>query len=325
MHTGAFSFVRIFLFVLLLDCITARHSHADDSYYDLPPPGQRVDIGGYKLHIHCQGEGSPTVILDAGLGDWSSHWISVQALLKADTRVCSYDRAGYGWSDPGPRPRASAQIVSELHALLQKADIPPPYVLAGHSFGGLNMRLFSTTFDEEVVGLVLVDASHAGSLPYRRDENGSGSSQATSNYRVLMEASPADTLKLPPEAIPAVHNDFLHTKSIATSRSEYRALGDSVSQLQEAPGLGDIPLIVISRGIHEWAENEAGTAREASWQAQQDELVRLSRRGRHKIATGSGHHIHLDEPELVAGAIRELVVKAREEHATTNTHPEPPT
>ncbi|HQR61365.1 MAG TPA: alpha/beta hydrolase [Methylophilaceae bacterium] len=313
--------MRILFLALLLHTAVTRHSHADDSFYDLPPPGQRVDIGGYKLHIHCQGTGSPTVILDAGLGDWSSHWASVQALLKGDTQVCSYDRAGYGWSDPGPRPRASAQLATELHALLKKAEIPPPYVLVGHSFGGFNMRLFSTTFDDEVVGLVLVDASHAGSLPYRRDENGSGSNPAASNYRVLMVAAQADILKLPPEAIPAVHNDFLHTKSIATARSEYRALADSVSQVQQAPGLGDIPLIVISRGIHEWGESAEGAAREASWQAQQDELVRLSRRGTHKIASRSGHHIHLDEPGLVADAIRELVVKAREEQVPTGGQP----
>ena len=101
-----------------------------------PPPGKLVDIGGYQLHINCTGKGSPTVILEAGLGGDSRSWHEVQPEIAEFAQVCSYDRAGLGWSDPGPKPRTSQQIVKELHRLLAKADIQSPYVLVGHSFGG---------------------------------------------------------------------------------------------------------------------------------------------------------------------------------------------
>ena len=124
------------------------------------PPGKRVDIGGYALHINCVGEGSPTVILDSGLSHNALVWSLVQAAIAEITKVCSYDRAGYGWSDPGPKPRTSQQIAHELYRLLQNADISGPYVLVGHSFGGLNIRLFADMYPDNIVGMILVDAAH---------------------------------------------------------------------------------------------------------------------------------------------------------------------
>jgi pimeloyl-ACP methyl ester carboxylesterase len=200
----------IFMFFLYANSLLA-----DDSFYDITPPGKRIDIGGYKLHINCQGIGSPTIILDAGLGDWSVHWQEVQEKLKADNRVCSYDRAGYGWSDPGPRPRSSAQIVTELHSLLEKAGEKPPYLLAGHSFGGINMRLFASTYPAEIAGLVLIDASHPESLPYRRDDSGRAPSSTPTHARMLMQPLEADISLIPATAIAAVKNSLLHTKSIS--------------------------------------------------------------------------------------------------------------
>ena len=284
---------------------------ADDSYYDIPPPGKRVDIGGYKLHLNCQGSGNPTIVLDAGLGDWSVHWLEVQEKLKTDNRVCSYDRAGYGWSDPGPRPRSSAQIVMELHSLLEKAGEKPPYLLAGHSFGGINMRLFASTYPSEVSGLVLVDASHPESLPYRRDDSGKAPSTAPTNAMMLMQPLEADISQLPSAAIAAVNNSLLHTKSIAASRSEYRAMGQSISMLLQAPRMGDISLTVISRGVREWPEGKEGDAQESVWQKQQVELARISSKAQHIIAHKSGHFIHLKEPQLVAGTIRDMVAYER--------------
>jgi pimeloyl-ACP methyl ester carboxylesterase len=276
-----------------------------------------LDLGGYKLHINCQGTGSPTVILDAGLGDWSTHWTSVQNLLKTDTRVCSYDRAGYGWSDPGPRPRDSSRIVTELHSLLDKAKIEPPYLLVGHSFGGINMRLFSSTYANEVSGLVLIEASHPESLPYRRNEQGTASSPAPFLGNQLMVIHPVevDESKFPPEAQPAMHDNLLHTKSFVTSRGEYRALAYSVSELLQAPPIGNMPLTVITRGKREWPAGEDGDIQEKSWRAQQIELTKLSSFGSQRIALRSGHHVHLDEPEVVADAVRDLVMAEREKMA----------
>src|SRR5213082_131637 len=132
-------------------------SALDASHY--PPPGKLVDIGGYRLHINCTGTGSPTVILDAGLGGTSLDWSKIQPAVARFTRVCSYDRAGYGWSDTGPGPRTSQQIVKELHLLLVHGQISGPYLLVGHSVGGLNMRLYAYRYPQEVAGMVLLDTT----------------------------------------------------------------------------------------------------------------------------------------------------------------------
>ena len=125
-----------------------------------PPPGQMVDIGGQRLHLYCLGTGSPTVILEAAAPGWSLYWSTVQPQLARTTRVCAYDRAGLGWSDRGPLPRTGQRMAKELHRLLERAGIAGPYVLVGHSLGGLVARLYQHDYPQEVVGMVLVDAGH---------------------------------------------------------------------------------------------------------------------------------------------------------------------
>jgi alpha-beta hydrolase superfamily lysophospholipase len=120
-----------------------------------PPPGQMVDVGGYRLHINCTGTGSPTVVLDAGLGDWSLGWSAVQGEVAKTTHVCTYDRAGVGYSEAGPLPRNAEQFATELHTLLKQANIPGPYVMVGHSLGGLPVRVFVHDYPTEVAGVVL--------------------------------------------------------------------------------------------------------------------------------------------------------------------------
>src|SRR5215210_2172739 len=124
-----------------------------------PPPGEMVDVGGYSLHINCVGQGSPTVVLDAGSGGFSAQWVRVQREVSGTTRVCSYDRAGMGWSEMGPDPRDARQITSELHTLLNKAGIEGPFVLVGHSFGGMYMQTYAARYPDEVEGVALVDSS----------------------------------------------------------------------------------------------------------------------------------------------------------------------
>src|ERR671920_603653 len=139
-----------------------------------PPPGEMVDVGGHSLHINCVGQGGPTVVLDAGSGGMSAHWALVQREVSDTVRVCAYDRAGMGWSEMGPQPRDAKQISGELHALLNGADIEGPYVLVGHSFGGLYMRTYAARYPDEVAGVVLVDSSspkQAGHQPVTRDSN----------------------------------------------------------------------------------------------------------------------------------------------------------
>src|SRR5688572_9722843 len=135
----------------------------------LPPPGRLIDLGGWRVHLHCTGDvrpSQPTVILEAGSGDFSVDWSLVQPDVARFARVCSYDRAGAGWSDLGPRPRTMHQLVSELHTLLEKAGERPPYVLVGHSFGGWLVRLYRTMYPADVAGMVLVEAG--GDNPWRK-------------------------------------------------------------------------------------------------------------------------------------------------------------
>src|SRR5215212_7284503 len=135
-----------------------------------PPPGEMVDVGGYSLHIICVGQGSPTVVLDSGLGDFSAAWVRVQPEVSGTTRVCAYDRAGMGWSEMGPEPRDAKQITSELHTLLTKAGIEGPYVLVGHSLGGMYMQTYAARYPEEVAGVALIDSSTEPDQFSRRSE-----------------------------------------------------------------------------------------------------------------------------------------------------------
>ncbi|MGH6635885.1 MAG: alpha/beta fold hydrolase, partial [Gammaproteobacteria bacterium] len=130
------------------------------------PPGRMVHIGTHRLHIWCLGEGRPSIVLDSGVGGFSLEWTKIETDLAPEFRVCSYDRAGYGWSDPGPVPRTTARIVEELHTLLSRAAVPGPYVLVGHSFGGYNMLRFAKKYPQEAAGLVLVDSSHPKQFRY---------------------------------------------------------------------------------------------------------------------------------------------------------------
>jgi len=133
-----------------------RTTSAD--FEQVPPLGQLVNVGGYKLHIYCSGEWSgPTVVVDAGNGDFSVGWVGIQREVEKSARICTYDRAGYGWSDVSPHPRTATQMAKELHQLLVNAGIEPPYILVGHSLGGMNVRVFSNLYPQEVAGMILVD------------------------------------------------------------------------------------------------------------------------------------------------------------------------
>ncbi len=125
-----------------------------------PPPGQMVDVGGFRLHINCTGTGSPTVVIESGLGDWSATWGWVQPEVAKTTRVCTYDRAGMGWSETSPEPRTAREFAKELHTLLAKANEPGPYVLVGHSLGGYTVRVYAHDYPAEVAGVVFVDAQN---------------------------------------------------------------------------------------------------------------------------------------------------------------------
>ena len=150
----------VFLVILVVAGLLYENiSEARDRRFN-PMQGRLVEAGGRMMHIHCTGDGNPTVILDSGLGDSYLSWRKVQPEIARFTRVCSYDRAGLGFSDPSSQARKSKVIAEELHALLQAASVPPPYVIVGHSLGGYNVRVYASLYGSDIVGMVLVDASH---------------------------------------------------------------------------------------------------------------------------------------------------------------------
>ena len=273
----------------------------------LVPPGQLIDIGGYRLHIHCLGNGGPAVVFDAGLGGSSLDWIYVQERLQKDTRVCAYDRAGYGWSDPGPPPRTTARIVEELELLLKGANVTPPYILVGHSFGGYNMQYFTKAHPSAVAGLVLVDSSHPDQsermpeLPARAESDGYGAEMVTFfDPNVVFKYYRENTWF-------AVGRLMSSRKAIQTQQRELFNFNISAFEVKQLGNLPDVPLVVISHGQRVWPDNPLGQAREREWQAMQQDLVHSVPRGSQITATGSGHLIQLQEPDLIANAIRRLL------------------
>jgi pimeloyl-ACP methyl ester carboxylesterase len=286
-----------------------------------PLPGRLVDVGGYRLHLNCMGQGSPTVILDAGLGSFSIVWKLVQAEVAGTTQVCAYDRAGYGWSELSPHPRTSEIIVEELHRLLEAAGVEKPYLLVGHSFGGMNARLYAHHFPEEVMGVVLVDSMHEEQLN-RLPAYQKANVQLVGQFRWLAWLRQVGIVALLPEQIPqqglpdevfAQYAAILATSSyFETDSAERQLLETSLAEYRSANihTLGTIPLVVISRGIGEpmpdlsEAENQQN---EELWRQMQVELVALSSNSRHVIAAQSGHNIPIQQPELVSTAIQQMV------------------
>jgi pimeloyl-ACP methyl ester carboxylesterase len=265
-----------------------------------PAPGQRIDVGGYNIHIHCVGNGQPTVIIDAGLGDDSTDWQQIQLAAANETTVCVYDRPGYGWSDFGPKPRSSLRIASELNKVIQKAHLQGPFILVGHSFGGFNMRVFASQYPQSVAGLVLVDASHEQQykklnikLPEKDDRKG--------NILVLPKH-----ISTTSEKAVALRERAYHAAS-----SEISALFQSAKQVEKSKVELTVPLIVISRGKPEWTRTAEAAYKERIWVRLQQELSTLSPLSQHVFAHQSGHDIHLDQPEIVTQAITDVVHMAR--------------
>ncbi|MEG4326374.1 alpha/beta hydrolase [Microcoleus sp. herbarium5] len=290
-----------------------------------PPQGELFDIGGFRLHLNCVGQGTPTVIMDAGGGASSITWGLVPSEIAKFTRVCTYDRAGLGWSDPNPRtPRTSQQSVDELHALLAKAEIEPPYILVGHSLGGGNMRLYASQHPEEVVGLVLVDSVHEDQITpaiWKRMK------MVILLYQILRIASRIGLLRLIgdmnllpmfknikqeiqkyPLAVQALFDTYKSSCYRpcywATISSELANMKRSFKQLQASTLLGNLPLIVLSQGSK---NPEMSDERFQQWASLQLDLTQLSSNSQHIIAENSGHLIPLDRPELVVSAVHQLI------------------
>ncbi len=300
-------------------------------------PGRLVDIGGFRLHLYCTGSGSPAVIMDSALGGSSVSWLLVQPDIAQLTRVCSYDRGGFGWSDAAPKPRTAGRIADELRVLLDRAGILPPFVLVGHSFGGLVMRIFAARHRSDVAGMVLVDPAHpedwvkpapkeqvkidrgltlcrhgaaAARLGVARLVAALATIGAFDVARLIARISSRGQLaredegilapiwRLPQEARKPLRQFWTEEKFYDALGNQIETICISAAETLEAGanGYGDVPLITIS-------STDPGDYR----LRQQEALARLSTRGRHIVATNSGHWIPLDEPATVIAAIRDVL------------------
>jgi pimeloyl-ACP methyl ester carboxylesterase len=291
-----------------------------------PAPGEMVDVGGYSLHLNCTGEeGTPTVVMDSGLGGTVLDWQLVQPEVAKFTRVCTYDRGGMGWSDPGAQPRTSQQIVKELNTLLGNGGVQGPYVLVGHSFGGTNMQVYAGQYPDEVAGMVLVDSALEDNEAVALTTSLQPSPVllkilATIGVTRLSYTFGGDT---PDQTSP----DFLDEQAaISSHRRDTFAVADETSSLKEsfdenraAPmSLGDKPLIVLTAGpLPLEAITSGGFSLEQARQIDerhsesQAGLTRRAQNTKQIIAKDSGHYIHVEQPDLVIDAIRQVVEAAR--------------
>ncbi len=303
------------------------------------PPGRLVSIGTHRLHLHCLGSGSPVVLFDAALGGSSLSWTFVQPAVASVTTACVYDRAGFGWSDAGPIPRTASRLADELHALIAAAGLQGPFVLVGHSFGGLTIRLFAARYPALVAGLVFVDPAHPEDWidppPEQRDRILRGARlcrhgvlaarlgiaslvaalasagavdlargiAATASRRTLRrddEEILAPVTKLPMETRRMLRWMWTQPRFFEALGSQIENVCASAADVDPAPRFADLPLVTIS------ATDVSARRRQL-----QDALAGRSMTGRHVIATNSGHWIPLDEPDTIVQAIKDVVSMCR--------------
>jgi pimeloyl-ACP methyl ester carboxylesterase len=276
-----------------------------------------VDIGSHRLHLLCEGSGSPTVVIDSGLGALALEWRGVQRELAAQFTTCLYDRAGYGWSEPGPQPRTTARITEELALLLERGDVPGPYVLVGHSFGGYTAQLFARRFPERTAGVVLVEASHPEQVQRFLDSPlRLNTAPSRRKGRVVYSGFTIHD-GLPDEVRQAVYAVGFTPKARLAMTQEYLWFRDSAAEVAAAGPMPDRPLVVLARGRRAGDPPATGTARDALfeqiWLQLQHELAASAPRAALLVAERSSHQVHLDEPELVVDAVAMVADFARAE------------
>jgi pimeloyl-ACP methyl ester carboxylesterase len=269
------------------------------------------------MHIDCTGEGSPTVILDSGLGDSYLSWRKVQPELAKFTRVCSYDRAGLGYSDPSSEPRTSKVIAEELHALLLAASVSPPYVIVGHSMGGFDVRVYTSLYRNEIVGMVLVDASHPDQEnrfpPELKNMEGSWHREVQFIASTMPFGIPRILGLCGNNPVSRAADCNWH--SAREKLDEIKAFPESAVQAAASGSLGDLPLAVLSHDPDKpWNDLPPGSARSINeaMQKMQEELAHLSTRGTQTVAKNSAHYIQIDRPDVVIDAVRNVVEQARQ-------------
>jgi len=283
-----------------------------------PEPGQLIDVDGIRLKLNCTGMGSPTVVLEAGLGDGLIGWKRVQSQIAEFSRVCSYDRAGYGASDPGQMPRTSARIAKELHSLLQKHGEKPPYLLVGHSFGGYNVRVFNGQYPDQVAGIVLVDSTQEDQyalLPKAWTELGAATLRRYKRQAtwapIFIDLGIARAM-LRFQGVQGAYS-IVQSKSVKARASELEAIQTSAEQARAAGNISDKPLVVMTAGRNSDASLKSALGDRDFEDYQriwvddlQMRLARLSIRGKRIVVQDSGHDIPSERPDTIVDTVREL-------------------
>ena len=332
-------YIKLFLISLGLSlsisgtCLDRSTEIIDNSAYTQAQNMVAIEQGR-RLNIYCTGTGSPTIILESGLGDSTKAWGLIQPVLDKETHVCSYDRAGLGFSDPANSPGTSLNAVNDLHKLLQNSNIPAPYILVGHSYGAMNVKLFAEMFTEQVAGLVLVDPSHEDmgknifaldpaflkvNLQYLNDLE----QCLQASKEELIETNELSSLcigQVGPrysESIRVADQKLAITKPrisawISEMRNVWRTSADQVRNSFRT--LGKIPIVILTKPHSKPATSKTKGLRDSKnkmLSQLHDQTVAMSSRGRIIRVNNSGHYIQLDQPNIVNAAILDVLHEVR--------------
>lgn len=272
------------------------------------PLGRLVSVGQHSLHLYCIGSGSPTVVLEAGLGGNHLDWIRTQPLIGKITQACSYDRAGYGWSEPGPKPRTAERIASEFGSLLRSAGINGPIVLVGHSFGGMLSLYYTGRHPSQVVGLILVDSMHPDQFERFAAEGIDISVDPT--HGIIHSSRDVVTSGIPRNYKALAYYLARQESARTTLFNEMRNIHLSLAQTRKTPQTNVLRAEVMLHGKRDWDRIYRDGRMENLWIKLQAELAERIGAGRLVVAARSGHQIALETPELVtkvvAGVIRDI-------------------
>jgi pimeloyl-ACP methyl ester carboxylesterase len=274
-----------------------------------PPPGQLVDVGGHRLHLQCTGSGGPTVVLEPGQGGASADIAWVSSAVARTSRVCVYDRAGRGWSDPADSPQDASAIAADLHTLLERAAVPGPYVLAGHSFGGLYVLSFAAQHPDDVAGMVLLDSTAPKPGPARPADTESTIGRIVALVPAIAHLGVERLLVhrsydgFPPEVQDPARANGSTARDLHSSLQEFLEGSASMQQAAALTDLGATPLVVLT----------ADTGSDATWQAAQQHLATLSTNSVHRHAPTTHQSLVGDEADSAAAtrAIVDVVTAVR--------------
>jgi pimeloyl-ACP methyl ester carboxylesterase len=273
-----------------------------------PMPGQLIDVGGHRLHLNCTGSGSPTVVLEPGAGEMSSNLGWITPAVARETRVCVYDRAGRGWSEPADSPQDGAQIATDLHTLLHRGNVPGPCVLAGHSFGGLYVLAFAARYPDEVAGMVLVDSTAPKTAaPGAVRPAAGGASGVLVRASALVSASARlglgrlyaqfDDGSLPPGSREEARASIATEGNLRSTIDEYVQANTSMEEAAALRDFADKPLVVLT----------AGSGNDAAWSARQNHLATLSTNSVHRVIAGATHEMLVADEKAAATTTQAIV------------------